>query len=84
MVKLVESTKLFYNKYPYKISYKRLYGFPSKEIIDSYVERTGYGWWFDYPLTQEDIIARSNCIRFLRSNSSIKFFKNRKNCWTFN
>lgn len=42
MVKLVESTKLFYNKYPYKISYKRLYGFPSKEIIDSYVERTGY------------------------------------------
>lgn len=73
MVKLVESTKLFYNKYPYKISYKRLYGFPSKEVIDSYVERTGYGWWFDYPLTQEDIIARSNCIRFLRSNSSIKF-----------
>lgn len=73
MVKHVESTKLFYKKYPYKIAYKRLYGFPSKEIIDSYVNRTGYGWWFDYPTTPEDMIARSNCIRFLRSKPGTKF-----------
>ena len=73
MVKHVESTKLFYKKYPYKIAYKRLYGFPSKEIVDSYTDRTGYGWWFDYPVTPEDIIARSNCIRFLRSKPGTKF-----------
>ena len=73
MVKHVESTKLFYKKYPYKISYKRLYGFPSKEIINSYADRTGYGWWFDYPETPEDMIARANCIRFLRSKPGTKF-----------
>jgi len=73
MVKYVESTRLFYKKYPYKISYKRLYGFPSKEVIESYNDRTGYGWWFDYPETPEDINSRSNCIRFLKSKSGIKF-----------
>ncbi len=73
MIKTFESSKLFFKKYPYKIAYKRLYGFPSKEIVESYQTRTGYGWWFNYPTTAEDQIARSNCIRFLRSQDGTKF-----------
>lgn len=73
MIRTFESTKLFYKKYPYKIAYKRLYGFPSKEIIESYKNRTGYGWWFDYPTNVEDQVSRANCIRFLRSQPGTKF-----------
>jgi hypothetical protein len=73
MIKTFESAKLFFKKYPYKIAYKRLYGFPSKEVIESYSNRTGYGWWFDYPTTVEEQVSRANCIRFLRSQPGTKF-----------
>ena len=69
MVKRVQSTKLFYKIYPYKISYKRLYGFPSTEILLN----TRWGWWFDVPGTPEERTRRDNCYHFLKNIKQIKF-----------
>ena len=68
MVKRVESAKLFYKKYPYKIAYARLYGFPLSEFLHD----AAY-WWFDYPTTVEDSNRRANCMRFLRSQDGLKY-----------
>jgi|TARA_R110001606_G_scaffold29733_5_gene92586 hypothetical protein len=66
MVKQVESTKLFYKKYPYKISYIRLYGFPTTDMLSAY-------WWFDYPTSKKDMSRRKNCLQFLKSLVGTKF-----------
>ena len=61
-------SKLFYGEYPYKITYKRLYGFPSAFINMSLYgdkEPNEHNWWFDYPKTDEERQERANCHRFL-------------------
>lgn len=74
-------SKLFYGEYPYKITYKRLYGFPSafmnmslsgtKNNAWSPDEHT---WWFDYPKTDQDRQERANCHKFLsKSFEDLKF-----------
>lgn len=71
----VYSTKLFYKKYPYKITYKRLYGFPSAEIIEMYNARCGNGqtrhfdwWWCPLPESDEDKDKRKRCYSYLKNN----------------
>lgn len=70
-------SKLFYGEYPYKITYKRLYGFPSAFINMSLYgdkEPNEHNWWFDYPKTDEERQERANCHRFLsKSFEDLKF-----------
>jgi len=70
MLKTYESTKLFYGQYPYKITYVRLYGFPTQSILQN--ER--WGWWFDVPSDDYDRTRRDNCLKYLR-NLSIRGVK---------
>jgi hypothetical protein len=69
MVKTHKITKLFYKEYPYKISYKRLYGFPSEALL----EANKWGWWFDVPASVDSRMERSNCFTYLKSFNNIKF-----------
>lgn len=69
MVKRCQSTKLFYKIYPYKISYKRLYGFPSPE----FVSQSRWGWWFDVPGSPDERTRRDNCYHFLKNIGKVKF-----------
>ena len=62
---VVKSTKLFYKEYPYKIVYKRLYGFPSRRIMAE--------WWVDAPATDDDCQRRMNCHLFIKGLRSAKF-----------
>lgn len=79
-VKKINSTKLFYNEYPYKISYKRLYGFPKRELMKQDLVSTLLGtnvnwesqWWFDYPSNDEDLARRTHCKDYIRSLDGTK------------
>ena len=75
MVQVTKISKLFYREYPYKIAYKRLYGFPSKEILDmSFKYHFGYrSFWFDIPETESERQLRNNCLTFLKSFDGVKF-----------
>lgn len=71
--------KLFYKVYPYKISYKRLYGFPSHETVGTthfnFLKTSpAYNdWWGDIPTNDDDKQRRSNCYSFLKSIPGAKF-----------
>lgn len=78
-VKIFKSAKLFYNEYPYKIAYKRLYGFPSKDIISPFREELGHNWWFDYPEDEDDLYRRLNCYHYLKNLKTTKF---NNSAWT--
>lgn len=74
-IKLYKSTKLFYNEYPFKISYQRLYGWPNPDIA-----RFGYeimnedSWWFrNIPKTDEEKQRRKNCVMYLSKFENVKF-----------
>lgn len=79
-VRIIKSAKLFYNKYPYKISYVRLYGFPQTHhssgipisMLSPTLQNT-MDWWFDIPKTEDDRQRRSNCLLFLNGLTGIKF-----------
>ena len=69
-------SKLFYGTYPYKITYKRLYGFPKQlSVLDLSFNPLGRDdqWWFDYPKTTEDEQLRTRCHTFLKGFKNIKF-----------
>lgn len=69
--KTVHSTKLFFKKYPYKITFKRLYGFPSAELLNMYKSRWGHyenHWWFPLPINDDDKDKRLRCLRYLKNN----------------
>jgi len=74
MVETFKSSKLFYGKYPFKIAYKRLYGFPNTEILNT---RWGlnphFQWWFDLPEGDGDRKRRDNCYRFLNGFKDVKY-----------
>lgn len=78
-IKLVEATKLFYNEYPYKITYLRLARFPSETVLRSMnftllLDGEDYGgWWGDIPKTDEEKQRRTNCVTFLKSLGDVKF-----------
>lgn len=86
MVKVIKTTKLFYNQYPFKISYKRLYGIPDRQYFRNITWALNTGpngqqggmipeedrWWFDYPETNNDKQRRNNCYKFLKS-LNVKF-----------
>ena len=59
MVETFKSSKLFYGKYPFKIAYKRLYGFPKNDLLS---DRWGITqqWWFDMPDDEIDRNRRDN------------------------
>ncbi|MBG11153.1 MAG: hypothetical protein CMD92_08340 [Gammaproteobacteria bacterium] len=70
--------KLFYGTHPYKIAYKRLYGFPDKDSLffKRHFESNPNAineWWFDMPSTDEEKSVRVNCYNFLRKFKDIKF-----------
>lgn len=75
----VKATKLFYNEYPYKISYLRLARFPSETALRSMnftllLDGEDYGgWWGDIPKTEEEKQRRTNCVTFLKSLGDVKF-----------
>lgn len=75
----VKATKLFYNEYPYKISYLRLMRFPSETVLRSMnftllLDGENYGgWWGDIPKTEEEKQRRTNCVTFLKSLGDVKF-----------
>ena len=73
-VKVHKSHKLFYREYPYKITYKRLYGFPSPEIVSNRWGMIGHSnWWFELPADEEDTKRRTNCFHYLRNLGNVKF-----------
>jgi hypothetical protein len=78
-INVIKSTKLFYKEYPYKISYKRLYGFPSHTVLKStnfsfLLGSDGYNnWWGDIPANDDDRQRRQNCYSFLKSIEHTKF-----------
>ena len=73
-IKLHKSSKLFYREYPYKITYKRLYGFPSADILKSTRWGLNYNsWWFELPEGEEDMKRRTNCYHYLRNLETTKF-----------
>ena len=78
-INVIQSTKLFYKEYPYKISYKRLYGFPTHTVLKStnfsfLLGSDGYNnWWGDIPANDDDRLRRQNCYSFLKSIEDTKF-----------
>lgn len=78
-IPVIKSTKLFYNEYPYKIAYKRLYGFPPHTILKSsnfsfLMGSPEYNnWWGDIPNTEDDKQRRANCHSFLKGIEDTKF-----------
>lgn len=78
-IRVIKSTKLFYNEYPYKITYKRLYGFPPHTVLKSanflfLKETPDYNnWWGDIPSTEDDKKRRANCHSFLKGIEGSKF-----------
>lgn len=77
MVKTTKSSKLFYSKYPFKITYKRLFGFPSPRVLlqnpAMILGEERRHWWFDLPDGEEDYKRRENCLRFLKGFEDIKY-----------
>ena len=71
-------TKLFYGTHPYKISFKRLFGFPDK---DSLFWRRHFqenpqainDWWCDMPRDDEEKSVRINCYNYLKKFKNVKF-----------
>ena len=54
---ITKVSKLFYGEYPYKITYKRLYGFPSglfNMSLTGLKTPEEHNWWFDYPSTDDE------------------------------
>jgi len=77
-IPIIKSAKLYYGDYSYKISYKRLYGFPNQSILKSYnfnlvLNGGGYGWWGDLPEDDEEKQRRTNCVQFLKGIGDVKF-----------
>lgn len=73
-IPVTKVSKLFYKKYPYKIAYKRLYGFPSQEVIEHRRSfNDGFNWWFDLPEDDTARRKRNNCYMFLKSFEDVKF-----------
>ena len=73
---IVKTTKLFYGEYPYKITFKRLYGFPNKNLIQKAFPSNLLGedkWWFDFPQEDSDRQRRTNCFQYLKSLEGTKF-----------
>ena len=77
-IRKIKATKLFFNEYPYKISYLRLMRFPTDTILRSMnfnllLDNEDYGgWWGDIPKTDEEKQRRTNCVTFLKSLGDIK------------
>lgn len=78
-ITVIKSTKLFYKEYPYKITYKRLYGYPPHTVITSstfagLLSSAEYNdWWGDIPKTEAERQRRQNCYSFLKGMEDTKF-----------
>jgi len=74
---ITKVSKLFYGEYPYKITYKRLYGFPSglfNMSLTGLKTPEDHNWWFDYPSTDDERQERANCHMFLKNSfEGLKF-----------